>query len=286
MTYLNRFLLVLCLFKTSFVYSNDFSNIRIEADSAPYVMVLILQHLKEIPPGPEVSSDILDFMSSINENLINLDQVNRTFLTTSEVYKSILNYRMDFLTFKQKVTIQQIKDIKKKFDQNQTVYSSFSQFIIDSVLKDFEPYLAKDFLSRYHKQNTFDTKEYKKSMELKKRLKYSGPWLNIISSLNPEKFNRHLVKVIHYLLQNLSAQSKIFTLHNKLHNQKTYPQLFIDLPSSTSTPTTISAEPDASQIKKMAKETATEAVKNLKIEKSNNPSKEIDKLIKKLPSKP
>ncbi len=273
-------LFLLCIFKSAFA---NLDNISVNSKSVPYIIELIIDHLKKVPSEEYASEEIITRLNELNENLSYLDHVNRTFFITSETYKFLLNYHFNSISFDNKISPALIKDIQEKYQLNQKVYTSFAKFIIDSTINDFEPHLQNGLLEKYSSKKLYQARNREGVRDFKLKLKYLGSWLNAMVNLGPSKFNEFLTQLIQQLLDSLASQSQIFKLHRPIQAQK-YPNLFegtlLIAPAAEKSNT---SEKDETTSPADNKEKAIKAVKEIKTPDTDNASEEIDKLIEKIP---
>ncbi|MDH5415576.1 MAG: hypothetical protein OEW87_15675, partial [Flavobacteriaceae bacterium] len=160
----------------------------------------------------------------------------------------------------------------KQTSQN---YSDFTLFIVQSTLSDFKSFTKDGLLERYNKKTIYSNKDIKQLTALKKRLKYSAPWITLFLNDDKKKYAHKLNNLIIEFMHNLAIQSKLFSLHNKLGKNKDFPVIFSNIKLLSTTKTT---QPEVKESEKSPKD----IIKDLDTIPRPNPSKEIDQLMNKI----
>lgn len=264
-----------------------FNLVGIAESDTPYIIKLMLDHLKETPIPRNTEKKILKNLVKINDNFVNINKVNKTFLVTSESYKSILNFKSGLTSKSGSVMISELEVVRKKLKKFKLIYTDFSQYIISKSLDDFNPYLEDNFLDQYQSNSNGNSKKLIKIAQLKKIIKYSGPWIHAISSSPAKTFNEQLVELISNFFRNLAEQSYIFTLHKSEQLEAISKPPFtglnnIQILNIISGKSEQIPDPTSSDIRKSAKADAINEVKKLKLSVPANPSQDIDELIQKI----
>ena len=258
-------------------------NLATNETTSPYLLTLMIQHLQASQISAKDARQLQEKIISINHSLQFVSKVNLTFFITSEMHKFILNYK--FLnSIKTEVIIpSHIIAMQNKFKKNTLLYSSFAKFIIDSVQKDFLIFLPYDFLKNYQNISSAASRNHKKVAQLRKVVKFSGPWVKKITTLPVKDFNLLCTTIILDFFNHLEQQVKIFPHQIRSYNQKEHPPIFIGIKSVQS----VDKDPaDNSKANSpptdMAKKNAKKDLKELKKMDPIAPTKDIDKLLQQI----
>jgi hypothetical protein len=279
-------ILLLINIKSSFSQdSNPFKSLSTNNQDTPYLITLMLQHLQSVTTPQDETVQILKDLSRINTNFQNMNKLNKLFLVTSESQKSILNFKYDNQLKSNSVMTAELALVEAKLKKNALIYTDFSEYIITEVTKDFEEFLEDGFLDNYQNSSSVNSKKIVKIAKLRKRIKYSGPWVHSILTAPAKSFNEQLSFLISTFFRNLAEQSLLFTLHKTPNNAGEAPTMFIGLndirvKNYISGSASITPDQDSTEIQKKAKKEAIEDIKKLKIIVPANPSQDIDNLIK------
>jgi hypothetical protein len=284
------FILFLIIFDFNLVSAQDnnpFKLISTNEQDTPYLIKVMLEHLQTVNTPTEESIQLLNDMNRINLNFQNMNKLNKLFLVTSESQKAILNFKHSGSAKSNTIMSTELSMVQQKLKSNDLIYSNFSKYIINESTRDFDQFQEKEFLDNYQNNSSKDSKKLLKIAQLKRRIKYSGPWINAILTSHAKSFNEELSLLITTLFRNLAEQSLLFTLHKTNSNGGEAPVMFLglsDIRIKNYISSSASIVPDltSSTIQKNAKENAIEDVEKLKITIPANPSQDIDKLIKKI----
>lgn len=247
----------------------------------PYVMQLMIKHLSKYTTSSQKIEKTIGYCKLINKDLSKTPLANIIFLLKSEVHRGILESQ--YLSRKNMIQINEsfLKGIEKKLSQFNLVYSEFSQWIIDSILKELSPYRKDQFILRYQSLGRTDFQGKKRAEKLMKSLSYVSAWLEIFDKYTPQKFNKLVNKVGIDILKQLSNKSYYFQKHSFGSAKKDLGDIFIvpniDTTITSSENSTV-PEKSLSEEQQAAKEKAQNTVENLKVDDMSATSKLIDKL--------
>lgn len=205
------------LFIFLFIYSsfaqeekNPLTEMTIISESTPYEFELLIDQIKTNPVSDEDLKVITTRLNFLNQDLKGVDKRTLMFLFKSEIYKGVLNNQYLNLKNKLQINLGVINNIDKKLAQNKIIYSKFSTWIADAVLKDFSSFRANNFLNTYQNIQRSDTKGLIKAKKLQKIIKYTSPIIEALYTLSPEKFNQLSTKIAIDILDKLSKKSFYF----------------------------------------------------------------------------
>jgi hypothetical protein len=259
-----------------------FTHLRAIPKVTPYLLNVSLNHLQTENIPPNLSQKIIKSLETINENIEKLKRADQTFFIISEMYKSILNFKFKTISSTDTLSTVQIKSISKRLELNKVIYSSFAQFIIQSTILDFKDFIKDDYFDNFQALKNTRSSSYLKENKLKKILKYSGQWVNIISSTTPNQFNKICTELLVSFLKNAAIQSKIFLLHA--------PQLVVATPILTGFPSVKIQSFMAKDFSNLpvdqisapveTRREALETVKQLEIDPVERASEDIDAIFK------
>lgn len=271
-------LLIALIFSFSAFSNPIFVNVKPSGKQTPYLLTLMLNHLQVEQISTDNAKVILKNLKEMNTNLSGVKPLNQKFFLSSEVYKSILNFRFKTKVSSDILSSIQIKKIEKKLNQFKIIYSPFSQFIIQSVYQDFVEFLEGNYIDRYQTLSNVEGITYLKSQKLKKVIKYSGRWANMILDLAPERFNKIATELIINFSENAKIQSKVFELHSPIMNTKQPPLTGLDLVEVTAFLNTRDIIPEKEAIS--PKMDAIKAIDGLNVDPLEKATQDIDELFK------
>lgn len=272
-------MLLAIIFIPQVCFANKIFNSIEVNENSPYLLTPILEHLKNENIEKDQAKDIILSLRVLNQNLEGINPLNQKFFITSEVYKAVLNYKFKKKTSIDTISILQVKAIEEKLSKFKPIYSSFSQFVIQSVLLDLNPFLKDGLLDRFQNLNNFDSSNYTTVKLLRNTLKYSGRWANYIHSAPPIEFNQTITELIHIFLKNASNQSILFHFHAPELKEKI--PLFSGLQKVevesylNQNETELKTVSEENQIN----EKAIEAIKKIQVDPIDQAHKEIDAII-------
>ena len=281
-------ILIFFLINFNTVYSqtlNPFKSLSTNSEETPYLITLMLKHLQTVNAPQDEATQILKDFSRINKNFKNMNKLNKLFLVTSESQKSILNFKYDNRLKSNSVMVSELTLVRAKLEKNNLIYTDFSEYIITEATKDFDDFLENGFLDNYQNSSSVDSKKIVEIAKLKKRIKYSGPWVHSILTTPAKSFNEQLSFLISTFFRNLAEQSQLFTLHKTPHNTGEAPIMFLGLndirvKNYLSGSASITPDKDSTILQKKAKDDAIKDIQKLKITVPADPSQDIDNLIK------
>lgn len=249
------------------------------SNSIPSEFTYMIKHLKSSPLSDTDAARVVNAITNINTELAKTPTSNIMFLFKSEIYKGILNNQY----MKQKSLLQAstslLESIKHKLEKHKIVYTDFSKWTIQSIIKDFDPYLEKNFINEYQNIRRNNSVGQMKARRLTKIMKYLSPWFNAIDKNTPEEFNRINTQVIIDTIERISKKTYYFkTFVGKL--EKAEEQILFKIPNITiAQPKEIEEGPSSlSEEAKMRKEQAKKDIENLEDSELSGASEEIDKI--------
>ncbi len=283
---MKKLFLILSLFCTStFAYQvsdeapHPLSNFSIASDSVPYEFEVMLNHLKKQKLSTEQLSIIITRAHQLNKDLSKVAKKDLMFLLKSETYKGILSSQYLNLNNKLQMSSSVYKSAFQKQQKHKLIYSSFSTWVIEAILKDFEPYLINNFINKYQSVKRTDTKGLIKARKLLKIIKYNSPILESFLTLTPERFNELSTNIIIDVFERVSKKSFYFaTYYGKLTKSETF--ALFNIPE-IKTPQASSNQKEATSIEQESKQQKLEAKKAIQVLEDNDlsgASTEIDKI--------
>lgn len=256
------------------------AELKVLSDSIPYEVELMFKHIKYSSLSKAENEKLRANLTLLNEDLGALDKRNILFLFKSEIYKGIFTNQYLKLNSKLQISSSVIDSTKKKLAKHKVVYSLFSQWTIQSILNDLEPFLEDSFINRYQNVNRGNSKDVLKSRKLVKIYKYISPFLAAFLNKSPEDFNTLQKNIILDTFSRIALKSYYFQIHY-IKGAKADAPLF-SIPSEKQT---IKEASDSSAMqKKQSSEQATELIESLGEEDLSTASEKIDEALKKTDS--
>jgi hypothetical protein len=249
------------------------------SDSLPTEFVLMINHLKKSSLTQDDLQRIIAASKLINSELANTPKPNIMFLFKSEIYKGILNNQY----MKQKSLLQAstglLESVKHKLNKHKIVYTDFSKWMINAIIKDFDPYLEKNFINQYQNIKRTNSTGLMKAKRLTKIMKYLSPWFNAIDKNTPEEFNKLNTQVIIDTLERISKKTYYFkTFTGPLQPNEAQALLVIPEIKTKKETQEVPDEKSLKDLSSERKEEAKKAVENLGEEDLSGASEVIDEI--------
>lgn len=249
------------------------------SDSLPTEFVLMINHLKKSSLTQDDLQRIIAASKLINSELANTPKPNIMFLFKSEIYKGILNNQY----MKQKSLLQAstglLESVKHKLNKHKIVYTDFSKWMINAIIKDFDPYLEKNFINQYQNIKRTNSTGLMKAKRLTKIMKYLSPWFNAIDKNTPEEFNKLNTQVIIDTLERISKKTYYFkTFTGPLQPNEAQALLVIPEVKTKNETQEVPDEKSLKDLSSERKEEAKKAVENLGEEDLSGASEAIDEI--------
>lgn len=280
--------LILFVILTSF--SNSFAddekhpldNYTILSEAVPTEFKLMINHLKQSELDFESLQRISAASSLINEELSTTPSTNIMFLFKSEIYKGILNNQYMKKTSLLQASTSILQSTKHKLQKHSIAYSAFAKWLIESIIKDFNPYLAKNFINQYQNVKRSNSANMLKARRLQKTMKYLAPWLNAIDKNTPEDFNKLLTKIIIDTIERISKKTYYFKTFSSKLEPESSENIFI-VPKIKELESINTSEPIVGKTlkeeSKQRKKEAEDAIKSINTDDLSGASSEIDNIL-------
>ncbi len=216
----------------------------------------------------------LKLINDSAQSIKNLKRLN--LIISTEMNKLILNTKFERHISKNIITSTQVLTAQKKLEKNKTIMSNFSASIITRILKDFEPFLAKNKLDQFQSSNLKNTMNTSERLLLTRLNKYSSPWLSFFL-VNPiDKVNSFFNEVAAQFIKNLVIQIKVIKIHS--FQQSHSPIQLITGIDKISPPKSMKVAPQENESKQID---PLSIIKNIP---KKSRSESINDLLKNLPS--
>jgi hypothetical protein len=250
------------------------------SDALPYEIELMIGHLKTQSLTQEQLEIVVTRSRQINNDLRSVEKKALMFLLKSETYKGILTSQYLNLKNKLQISATLYKTAKQKLEKHNLIYSDFSTWIIEALLKDFTPYVRDGFINRYQSIKRSDSKGLLRARKLLKILKYNSPLLESFLTRTPERFNQLSTNIVIDIFDRISKKSYYFlTYQGKL--SKVEESILFSIPElQVSSPQVSPLIPKS--IKDESRENleeAQKAVKALDVEDMSDASEKIDNIL-------
>lgn len=280
------FVIIFFMFLSTFVLAED-SNEKnpleefvVLSKSVPSEIIMMVGHLKESTLNREQIETVFATAALINSDLQGVPMPNIMFLFKSEAYRGILTNQYLKQGNILQMSVGVLKSAKAKLKKHSVAYTNFSKWLIESFIKDFDPFLDKNFLNEYQNLKRSDYNGQLKVKRLNKVLKYHSSWLNVIDQYTPEEFNELCTKIIVDTFERISKKTYYFkTFYGKV--EKSQDDILFSIPKYSPPKTESALQEDTKSLKEQAQErkkTAQKDVKNLDSDDLSGASEEIDKI--------
>jgi hypothetical protein len=251
----------------------------IVSDAIPYEIELMINHLKKQELTHEQLEIFITRTRQINNDLKSISKKDLMFLLKSETYKGILTNQYLNLKNKLQVSSNLYTTAEQKLKNHQLIYSNFSTWVMEALLKDFSPFTGDNFINKYQNVKRSDTKGLIRARKLLKIIKYNAPMLESFLTLTPERFNKLSTDIIIDIFDRISKKSYYFlTYQGKL--SKVDENILFSIPEIDLTPKENSGLKSKS-LQEESKENVNEAkkvLKGLEDQDLSGISSEIDKI--------
>ncbi len=172
----------------SFGFNKDFTTVN---DRVPYEFKLMFESLKEQSKNEADQFKLVAVSQDLNTNLSPLAKNTIFFLMKSEIIKNVLEYKIP-KSRPFTATTGSVQSLLSKWDLNQKSYTSFSRWIIQSVLAELKQADADGLIlaGQVIKTQTLTGEKQTKAFRFLRFMKYASAWCDQIESLSPAEFNR------------------------------------------------------------------------------------------------
>lgn len=273
-------MLLVCSINAQEEEKHPLDKYTVVSDQLPTEFNLMIEHLKKSKLTQAELERIIAASELINKELATTPGPNIMFLFKSEIYKGILNNQYMKQNSLLQASTSILESTKHKLEKNKVSYTNFSKWIIQSIIKDFDPFLEKNFINQYQNIKRSNSAGMLLAKRLQKIMKYLAPWLNAIDKHVPEDFNKLCTKIIIDTIERISKKTyyfKTFTGDLEPDSEKE----LIAIPAIKVKSTVTSKETDDKSLKDEAKERKKDAeadVQDLDSDDLSGASEEIDKL--------
>lgn len=255
------------------------SGYKVLSDLIPIEFTFMVDHLKQTKLSDEDLERIISASELINSELAKTPGPNIMFLFKSEIYKGILNNQYMQQNSLLQASTSILESTRHKLKKNNIVYTQFSKWVIESILRDFDPFLKKNFINQYQNIKRSNSKEMLLAKRLQKRMKYLAPWLNAIDNMSPEDFNSLCTNIIIDTIERISKKTYYFkTFSGKLESDSEKELLAIPEIKIKRQKEKSPKEKSLKEEAKNRKEEALKEVQDLDSDDLSAASAEIDKL--------
>ncbi len=257
-------------------------SLKFNEKRAPYILQVLSDQIKKSNFSPLQELNLLKKLKALNENQKGISQKVFIELVYVEAVRSILNLELSGGFESDKVSQNDIEKLQTKVKENQVLYTSLAQMILNLSISDFQPYIKKGNLNNLQTTTPSNSKLQQEKMILKNIIEYSGKWINKGLSLSALEFNALASKTVTPILDNLIIKTKLFKLYSSPDKEtletELYPQ--IQLLINDYKQKALKAE------KSGAIESPKNTVKSIQLDIPADPKKEIDNLLQDIDQQP
>lgn len=276
---LKTILLVLssCFLLASAIAESNLKGLKVLDAKAPSELKLLVEHIQARVQDSAIALEAINYARIINEDLASQDATLSLYLIKTEIYRNIL--KSVHLEQKSKIEVNSslIKSVENRIQKAD--YSSFSKWLIGSILDDLNYYNSNGLLDNRDKIARFNAKDNLLVLELEKKLKFLGPWLETIEKVPTSKFEEIMTKTALSTLKSIATKSFYYGNFAATHAPQDKSNIFelpnVEIDKSSTTPTSPTSVKEQAQ---MNKTRAQETVKGINPEDLSEASKEIDKI--------
>lgn len=203
------------LFFSQAVQAISFSSMNIDTANTPYLLQILLNHLKSDPPTNVLEQEsLVSILTNLNEKQKLVSKKQFTFVVNSETHKTILNHKIKSGVQSSNVTMSDLSNMESKLKVSNLIYSDFAKFVLTESIRNFEEYRKDNFLEKYQNVNPPDKKGQIKKGKLKQVSLYTGKWINKGLSSTPQNFNTYLSGLSVTILNRLVNLLEVYKLHS------------------------------------------------------------------------
>ena len=211
-----KIIIFMLLFFSQTVQAISFSSLNIDKDNTPYLLQILLNHLKNNPPTNVLEQEnLITTLTKLNEKQKLVSKKQFTFVVNSETHKTILNHKIKSGVQSSNVSLSDLSNIESKLKASNLIYTDFAKFVLTESIRNFEEYKKDNFLEKYQNVNPPDKKGQIKKGKLKQISLYTGKWINKGLSSTPQNFNNYLSEVSMTILNRLVNLLEVYKLHSQ-----------------------------------------------------------------------
>ncbi|MBL7663729.1 MAG: hypothetical protein JNM93_01255 [Bacteriovoracaceae bacterium] len=202
---------------------------RVIPGTVPTEFQLLIDSVNDSPSKPLVYGSA----KQINTNLAFATKKNVFFIMKSEIYKTVLDFEYDKYTPNIQLGPSLYSAAEEKYQKNKSVYSSFSSWIIRSLLSDLKFRI-----------------ETQKGLEDIVEGKYLRPWFKNIMSYSPKDFNLMTSRIASLSLLRITNMSGIIK-NQTVIDEKTSATMYFEIQDGPSNK--VNTPPPAPKTEEMLK---------------------------------
>lgn len=261
---MNKFLLILFIISINNVYSK----INFNTNKVPIEFQYLVEHLDM---NVKDLNNIIENIKIINSDLSALPKETTLFLLKFEVYKEVLNFNQQKDSNTIFLNTVYLDKVESKLKTNKAAYSRFGQWLIKSIVADYQPFREDEFINNLEAASKGSSTARKRYREFKQVHKFNNFWLDRFEKLSTIKFNSLISELSKRTIVNLATKSYLFSKQYKNLGTLKSENLFI-------LPVTIkeTSEEEVKPEKKENKSTAKELMEKISPEDLSSVSDEID----------
>jgi hypothetical protein len=203
---MKRYLIFLLFSLSAQAFHKDFTLIN---DRAPLEFRHLFESMKYSLKDLQEQIKLVVLCQHINKGLAPLAKDQTLFLLKSETYKTVLEWNHPPSQFQ--VGSHTIARLQKSLEQNKTIYTPYSQWILRALLSDLETFKEQGLMDLSATQrSSLKGDKALKYQRMQRVLKYSRGWLEQADSLSAKDFNYLTQQVAWRTLERVKERAAMF----------------------------------------------------------------------------
>lgn len=182
--------------------------IFLQSSRDSFILSGLLDHLKTNQKDLLVQKEIIETLSSINDNLAQVSQENYLLLIDTEMTKAILNYRSNETV--SDLSGAQIILAKNRLESDKDEFSPFIKTIFSRMLLDYEPFIQSKVIFNLKNPKYRDIISEKDRRKINLLNKYLGEKLYFFADAPKSFIKGYVSRLCLYALKNLELASFAF----------------------------------------------------------------------------
>jgi hypothetical protein len=273
-------IVLICTFLTpARAFHKDFILVN---DRAPLEFKLAFETLKGSVKDPALQVKLIAYAQRINAGLGPLGKDQAFFLVKSEVHKTFIEWRFPPTTFRP--TALTLERLRTNRQASAPLYTPLSQWVLETLVADFEPYAKENLLELTPSQAAALTGDKRQAaLKLQRVMSHLAGWTEQADTLSATDFNALTAQLGWQILERVQERAQLLRRFATQAVADTQAQTFnipaTGLPRVTAPQDEGAPVPSVRETSEANKESAAAAVEAIDVKSSDIPVEDKSKAI-------
>lgn len=251
-------------------------------DRAPLEFKLAFESLKGSLKDPALQVKLIAYAQRINAGLGPLSKDQAFFLVKSEVHKTFLEWRFPPTTFRP--TALTLERLRTNRQASAALYTPLSQWVLETLVADFEPYVKENLLALTPSQAAILTGDKRQAaLKLQRIIGHLAGWAEQADTLSATDFNALTAQLGWQIMERVQERAQLLRRFATQAVADTQAQTFnipaTGLPRVTAPEEAGTPVPTVREASEANKESAAAAVEAMDVKSSDIPVEDKSKAI-------